>query len=197
MNKLWFTSDSHFASDRIIVREHRPFKNSAEFASQVIQLWNDQVSVGDMLYIVGDFCSYSFDEADVWGIGLHYVTHIKCNVFLVLGNAEERLIKEEFHNNFEEFRTYCKSIGFYDVALSIDVNSCGRTLHLVHKPSQSIPGMINLFGHVHRATGLFKQCGYNVSCDVTHFYLTSEQDIVDYEKVRELFWDIDCDIQMP
>lgn len=45
----FFTSDTHFLNEHILVRENRPFPNSIEFKDYIIKLWNSQISSTDTI----------------------------------------------------------------------------------------------------------------------------------------------------
>lgn len=55
----YFTSDLHFGSDEILVRENRPFKNISAFQEYCFILWNQQLTEKDTLWIIGDFINYN------------------------------------------------------------------------------------------------------------------------------------------
>ncbi len=52
---------------------------------------------------------------------------------------------------------------------------------------------MNLFGHTHRTTGLWKLYGLNVGCDLNHFYLFSEDEIFRLLELKSKWWDSDVD----
>ena len=43
----YFTSDLHFGSDEILVRENRPFKNISAFQEYCFILWSQQLTEKD------------------------------------------------------------------------------------------------------------------------------------------------------
>lgn len=190
MNK-WFTSDTHFASDDTLIRENRPFKNSTIFDNYVINTWNSQVEENDIIYHLGDFANYNKKHTDRWEQGLLRVKKIKCKVCLIIGNNEERIIKNCFNNNFDDFATWCKSIGFFSVSRDATIILENKVLFLNHYPKNHKDGCINLFGHIHRATGLWKPFGLNVGCDMNHFFLFSANEIMQLLRDKENYWDSD------
>ncbi len=191
----FFTSDIHICSERILERENRPFKDSEEFKEFIINLWNTQTKEEDIIYVVGDFLNYNAYDKDSWKIGVETVKEIKPKVILIIGNNEERIINECFNGNFRKFRKFLIDKGFYDVKedeyLTIDLN---LNLYLNHYPSRHKEGFYNLFGHVHRASGLFKPFGLNVGCDLNHFLLFSEKDIIKFKKEASKYWLNDRDV---
>ena len=53
--------------------------------------------------------------------------------------------------------------------------------------------MLNLFGHTHRATGIWKPYGFNVGTDLNHFRPFTEQNIEYLIGMKEEWWDSDAD----
>ena len=68
-----------------------------------------------------------------------------------------------------------------------------KKFYLNHFPRKHKNDCINLFGHTHRTTGLWKPYGLNVGCDINHFYLFSQNDIHLLLKRKAEWWDIDPD----
>ena len=56
--------------------------------------------------------------------------------------------------------------------------------------------MLNLFGHIHRSGGLYKSFGFNVGCDLNHFRLYSEDDIMNLIQMRDRFWINDINVNL-
>lgn len=189
MGNMWFTSDSHLMSTGTIIRENRPFKTSIAFDRYVIDLWNKQVEEDDVIYHLGDFTDYKDDVSQSWREGLKYVKYIKCDVVLVIGNNEQRIIDNVYDGSFDSFRNYCINIGFKDVVkdkiLEIDDNTY---YYLHHLPSKYKKGYINLFGHVHKAIGLYSDLGFNVFCDLNYFQLYSLDDINTLIGTKNDYW---------
>ena len=188
---IFLTSDTHFESDKTLIRENRPFRNSNTFANYVLNLWNHQVSKDDIIYHLGDFLNYNQNDRSNWQKALKRVPQINCKVILIIGNNEERVIREFFNNNFEEFKKYCKKIGFYDVEKEAYIEIKNKKFYLNHFPINHKDNFINLFGHVHRTTGLCKPFGINVGCDLNHFLLYDEDEIFRILENKELYWDSD------
>lgn len=152
----WFTSDTHFAKtgDKILRREMRPYKTIKEYCDDQIRIWNEQASKDDVIYHLGDMCNYNGTEKDFLP-GLMLVQEVNAKVILIMGNNEERVMQYCFENNFEKFRDFCIRHGFLDVKQNDTISIDGAKLYLVHRPIDCKPGMLNLYGHVHRQGGIF------------------------------------------
>ena len=119
------------------------------------------------------------------------VKKIKAKVVLILGNNEERIIKYFFDGNFDKFKDYCLSIGFTSVKENDIINICNTTFFLTHKPKHHNGEMLNLFGHSHKALGLYKPFGFNIGCDLNNYRPYSEKDIQILLDKKEKYWDKD------
>ena len=62
--------------------------------------------------------------------------------------------------------------------------------------TKDIEDVINLFGHSHRACGLYKPFGFNIGCDLNHFRLYSEKDIEFMLFMKNKYWDNDKNLNM-
>lgn len=191
---MWFTSDTHFGADseNILTREMRPFNNVLDYAKFQIAMWNKQATADDVIYVIGDFCNLNKKERD-WYMGLQIVKQINASVVLITGNSEERVIASEFNNNFEAFKKFCIDLGFLNVRKDLMLTIRDKQVYLNHFPSKHKEGYINLFGHTHRATGIWKPYGLNVGTDLNHFRLYSEDDLFSLLQQKEDWWDNDID----
>lgn len=189
----FFTSDTHFGSEDTLVRENRPFKNHKEFDKYVISLWNKQANKKDIIYHLGDFLNYNSKDELSWEKSLTYVKKIKAKVILIIGGNEQRVIDKHFNGNFESFRKFCIKLGFYDVKIDCELKIAKQKFYLNHHPRNHKKDYINLFGHTHRTTGLWKPYGLNVGCDLNHFFLYSEDEIFRILTLKNKWWDNDVD----
>ena len=124
------------------------------------------------------------------------VKKIKAQVVLIMGNNEDRVVKYFFNNNFEKFREYCISVGFKDVFKNLFVTIKGKEFYLTHKPINYKKDVMNLFGHCHRAMGIYKPFGFNIGCDLNHFRVYSEDDVESLLNMKEVYWDRDKNLNM-
>lgn len=192
----FFTSDTHFADNKTLQIDMRPFKNSKQFDKYVIKTWNKQTTKEDTIYVIGDFVDCDGCGYDSWKKSIQYVKKLKASVVLILGNNEQRVIKYYFNNDFNEFKKYCLALGFKDVFENLIVKIKDIDFYLTHKPFNYNQNMLNLFGHTHRSGGLYKPFGFNVGCDINHFRLYSENDILYLLSLKEKFWNKDKHLNM-
>ena len=190
---IFFTGDTHFGSNHAIIRDNRPFKNFKKLDKYVIKIWNKQANKNDVIYHLGDFLNYNEKDTMSWKYSLRLVKKIKAKVILIIGNNEERVVSEQFQN-FEEFRQYCLNLGFKDIVICADLIINKTHFHLIHYPKDHKTNVINLFGHTHRITGLWKSYGINVCCDLNYFKLYSENDILKLIRQKNKYWDTDENI---
>lgn len=185
-----FTADLHFGEDEIIEREARPFKDMDSMVDAIVSNINSEASQDDTLFILGDFINYNrYHHSDIEVFDI--VKRIVPSVVLITGNNEDRLMNEVFNGDFESMRREIISRGFSDVCKSFDVEFGGEKFHLVHLPEEHLEGCVNLFGHTHRATGLWKPYGLNVCVDLNSFCPFSEKEILRLLDMKREWWDKD------
>lgn len=189
----FFTADTHFGSEEILTRENRPFPTMEAFCEYVTSSWNTDAGADDMIYHLGDFISYNHIDKDTWREGLLLVRRFHAKILLVIGNNEERIISEHFADDFDAFREYCIELGFHDVCKDLYLTIDDINFYLNHYPRNHKDGYVNLFGHTHRATGLWKPFGLNMGCDLNHFRLFSVSEIKRLLHEKEQYLDTDPD----
>lgn len=192
----FFISDLHFGSDDTIKFDNRPFKNSRNFIAFSIKEWNKMAKVDDVIYVIGDFvdCHSNADKNCLRNLSI--VKKIRAKVVLILGNNEKRIIKYFFNDDFDKFRAYCLNLGFQDIKLSDIIEINGSKFFLVHKPKDYNPNMLNLFGHSHKAMGIYKSFGFNIGCDLNNYRLYSEKDISNLLIKKNKYWDKDENLKL-
>ena len=192
----FFTSDLHLSDVYTLQSDLRPFKNTKQFDKFILKNINKQAKADDTIYVVGDFIDCDGDGHEEWKKSIQLVKKIKANVVLILGNNEDRVIKYYFNNNFEEFKSFCLSIGFKDVVKTLILTMRDKDFYLVHKPFEYNPNYINIFGHTHAAGGIYKPFGINVGCDLHHFRLVNENDLFHFLAKKAKYWDKDKHLNM-
>ena len=185
----YFTADSHFSlnDETVISRDYRPFGSLIEMNERIINIWNDQAKENDFIYHLGDFVNYNFVDLEYDNL-FTLVKKIKAKVILVLGNNERRILDNRFGGNFENFKTYLQSIGFFNVyEKELNLKIGDHDFKLVHCPTDADKtSNYNLFGHIHRSV-FVKKYGFNVGVDNHNYKLFSEEEIQDLYDRRKFY----------
>ena len=167
MSKVWFTSDTHFGSQRTLELSRRPFKNVEEMDKALIENWNSIVNEKDIVYHIGDFGNYDI------------VKKLNGKIRLVAGNYE----CSDANGDYEIMRRKLIDKGFNGVTFNrlnfVTEDNVYYMLH--HKPSDRnhLPEIdwdcvrndnevFSLFGHIHKLQ-MVKRFGLNVGVDCHNF----------------------------
>ena len=158
--RVFFTSDTHFGSERTLLMSRRPFVSIKEMDEVLVSNWNKKVSPDDEVYHLGDFGNLAIRP------------YLNGKIHLVFGNYETEAIKEnpEFQKDLEKyFASFCpnKILSLKD----------GEAVFLTHKPSGCRRDMFNLFGHIHGLKKVSRN-GLNVGVDANHFLPVPEDDVL-------------------
>lgn len=188
--QYFFTSDTHFGDDDKLQRENWITKDWQKFAKKLIKIWNKQVKKDDLIYFLGDYVNYEKTD-NQWREAFALIKKIKAKCILIVGNNEERLIEDKFNGSFNKFRQFCLEQGFTDVKKHDILKSEGLKFYLTHKPTDYKKGYINLFGHTHLATGLWKPFGFNVYYGLNFLKLFDLDYIKRLLYVKQKYWDED------
>ena len=187
---IFFTADPHFSLNDIegtIKRDFRPFETLEQMNDTIIETWNKQAFSDDIIYLIGDFVNYNFRDKENFDSCYSLVQKINAKVVLILGNNDDRVMQYEFGGDFEKFKKYLLSKGFFDVVEnSLDLELKNTKLHLTHFPKNHKEGVINLFGHVHGCV-FVKKYGFNVGIDNHYLGLFSEDEIFDLIERQKFF----------
>lgn len=184
----FFTSDIHLGSENTIKFDMRPFKSAEDFKKYIIRQWNKQAKKEDTIYVIGDLFDCHSSESRAWENEFDFIKKIKAKIVLITGNNEDRIIKYFFNGDFDEFKSYCLSHGIVSVEKCLRMEIAGQEFNLIHKPKEHAKDCLNLFGHSHRAMGVFKSFGFNIGCDHNHFRLYDETDIAYFIDMRTKLW---------
>ena len=146
----WYTADTHFGSDSfsVLKRDNRLFNDNAEYTAEQVRIWNEQASSDDTIYVIGDFCNYNATEKDCFS-GLAVSKQINAHIILIIGNSEDRVIRDIFGGNFKKFREYCLSdpaFRFQNVLRDAYVDIRDEKFFLTHKPTDHDKDHQTLFG---------------------------------------------------
>lgn len=154
----WITSDLHFGHDRI--RQFCPetrgrFVDVIDMREKMIAEWNQNVSQGDEVFILGDFAFLpSKDAVDI-------LRRLNGSKILVEGNHDRKLLNDpSFRREFKEVHQYLR------------YNHNGQLVILFHFPvlewDQMHRGSVHFYGHVHgNKTGMEQYRARDVAFDAT------------------------------
>lgn len=153
-SRTFFTSDTHFSSDRHIEFSKRPFIDTNDMDLTLISNWNKTVTANDIVFHLGDFGNYEILKK------LNFK-----QMYLILGNYE----RDDKNFKIDDPRVIVRenmSIKIDDVMVK---NLIGDTnITLVHEPVSGKKSDFYLFGHIHEK-GKVKRNGFNVGTDCNNF----------------------------
>ncbi len=193
---IFFTSDLHLGSDNTIKFDNRPFKNSKKFEQYTIKAWNKLAKKNDTIYVIGDLVDCHSKTDDICLKKFLVAKKVKAKIILIIGNNEERIIKYFFNNSFDLFKKYCLNCGLFDVKLNATISINKNKFYLTHKPKNHKKNILNLFGHSHKAMGLYAPFGFNIGCDLNNYKPYSETDITALLQKKLNYWDKDENLHL-
>ena len=133
---VYYTSDLHLGSRRVIRVCGRPFASPEEMDEALIRGWNARVGAEDTVSIVGDLMNGSADPAA-------YLDRLAGRKYLVIGNNDSLWM----------WKTDLKKYFGFAVN-SAEIDDCGRRVSLCHCPPPAFGGQWLVYGHIHNYPGL-------------------------------------------
>lgn len=84
--KIFFIGDLHFGHENVIKFDNRPYKTVDEMNEDLIRRWNNKVSPGDIVYVLGDLIwkTYNKSAADL-------IKRLNGQIILIKGNHDRFL----------------------------------------------------------------------------------------------------------
>lgn len=163
---IYFTSDTHFGSHRVLELSKRPFSSVEEMDQTIINNWNEIVGKDDIVYHLGDFGDYEKSNL------------LNGKIILIQGNYEEVDLKAKegyfkIHNANFQFKPW-------DYITLPD----GSLTFLNHYPIRHHDNKFNLFGHIHKLC-MVKLYGLNVGTDCHNFMPINEETVLFYKSAIE------------
>lgn len=161
--KIWFTSDTHFGSDRTLKYSLRPFATTDLMDRTLISNWNKVTTSNDIIYHLGDFGDLSV---------LPLLQFKK--LVLVRGNYE----RDENLTKVDDPRVY--------VVDGPILSKFTEKYVLVHEPIFESNGYLKsdleffIYGHIHEK-GKVKRNGFNVGIDANNYRLV-DIDTIEFYK---------------
>ena len=155
--EVWFTSDTHFGSERALKLSRRPIGCVSDMDWGLIREWNSRIAPGDDVFHLGDFGD---PGALKWLNG---------NIRLIPGNYEETEGTDGLVQAGVEILE--KSVTY--------VTPSGMTFGLAHRPSDCLVGTdFSLFGHIHGRQLVKSWKGLDVGTDGHHFRPVSLSEVL-------------------
>ena len=167
---VWFTSDTHFGSERILELSKRPFRDTDEMDSFIFSWWIEFFKPGDVLYHLGDFGEFTR--------ALNWLKYLQVECHLILGNVEEDAIASG-----ELSKERLLEMGFASVQHSTHVREI-MGAKAVHRPQDCDKKHFNVFGHIHGRQTV-KRYGIDVGVDAHHFQPISADEVMWYKDAIE------------
>ena len=186
---VYFTSDTHFSSDRALELSKRPFLDVDDMDLKLIEKWNNTVKPCDVLIHCGDFGDYS---------KIKYLNGKEIN--LLFGNYE---YKEIGNTSSKEYAEMLKAEYRFDKIFikptKIKINK--NYFVIGHEPietkdfSDKNGNIFCLFGHIHGRQKI-KKFGMDVGTDSNNYMPISIDDVLFYKNAIEKgFYDNEVFVQ--
>jgi len=178
---IYFTSDTHFSSDRALKLSRRPFSDIEDMDWAMIERWNSLVTPYDTVYHLGDFGS---------DCPLSYLTGKIC---FIEGNYE----RDKKDVICPEQRKVLDLYSETAFTLVVTDKECKKhSLLLGHEPSLvkrlcGVSGLetFGLFGHIHGRQKI-KSFGMDVGVDCNNYTPVSLEEVLFYKNaVLRRFYD--------
>lgn len=180
--KVWFTSDTHFSSERAWELSKRPFKNVTDMDWTMIQKWNDIVKPQDIVFHLGDF-------------GEHWpLFHLTGKLNFMDGNYERdgRYTKGEVLAGLHPYNniTVIPQVEYVHVISSKYNKDEDKPVSLImsHEPmmiKKNIKeGEFGVFGHIH-GRQMIKPFGIDVGVDCHNFAPVDSDTVLFYRNAVE------------
>ena len=173
-DRYFFTSDTHFGSQRTLDLSKRPFSSVEEMDEFMINEWNKAVSKDDTVIHLGDFGDLKVRE------------RLNGNLILIQGNYEEEIPDREVINSLGKKDVYITGEGKDHAYLTINEENC--TYIAIHRPVDCLlkddekdpSKKFFLFGHIH-GRQFIKEFGIDVGVDANHFRPMPWKDVLFYQ----------------
>jgi calcineurin-like phosphoesterase family protein len=140
VDKLFFTSDTHFGHGNVIKFNDRPFKDANHMNEEMIKLWNSVVPVDGHVFHLGDVSLMSERRS------LELLNRLNGKIYLLKGNHEKSVLrKQSTRDRFEwvkeRFELYVPDEGVKQLIVMS---------HYGHRVwNKSHHGSWHLYGHSH------------------------------------------------
>lgn len=144
MNKIFFTSDTHFSHGNIIRYCNRPFSSAQDMNRQIIDNWNSVVMSDDIIYHLGDF-AFVKNEYEVGAI----LSKLNGKIYFIFGN-HDRSMHNFFSRPLYKEKYYHKIINLnHHAEIKIDGQAITLNHYAMRVWNKSHHGAWQLYGHSH------------------------------------------------
>jgi calcineurin-like phosphoesterase family protein len=172
----FFLSDLHLGHDAIIEKGHRPFVDTPQMDSVIIQNYLATVTNEDAVYILGDFA---------WKLWYYHeiLPLLPGNIFFVPGNHDEKVVN-----------VIKRHVTVLDRLVITKIEGYKHRIVLSHYPLESWynsgHGVIHLHGHLHGGDhhGRLRRFPnrYDVGVDVHNYFPVTLDQLLDTERYERL-----------
>lgn len=139
MEKVWFTSDTHFFHTNILtLGKGRPFQTVEEMNDTIMARWNERVKRGDRVYHLGDisFGHYAYTQMIMQGL--------RGQIHIIKGNHDNDAMLKKLTNDVK---------GIQSVERYREIKIGAQKVVLFHFPildwNMRYRGSWHLHGHTH------------------------------------------------
>lgn len=163
---VYFTSDTHFSSDRTLELSKRPFETTEEMDWTMIERWNNKVNPIDTVWHLGDF-------GEAWPLQF-----LSGKVKLVTGNYER-----DGKDKPDVYRLN----GIYKDGIT-EITIGNEKYLLTHEPTRGQEegkDAFCLFGHIHGRQKIKSWGGLDVGVDCNNYEPISIDDVKFYKNAIE------------
>lgn len=174
--ETWFTSDTHFGSQRTLELSKRPFLGVEEMNWTMVERWNKVVSPESEVIHLGDFGDYK------------WARYLNGKIKLLYGNYERKEGEDIPRNSLESYNVTVLKPNILALKVRGFNEDPNFKLILGHEPTNvlrylnehdSDDGAWAVFGHIHGRQRI-KKFGVDVGVDCNNFYPISLQDLKFY-----------------
>lgn len=186
IDKLFFTSDTHFFHANAIVHSGRPFESNEHQTKELIRRWNEVVPKDGIVYHLGDLCFTGNIDKIIW-----LNEQLNGSINLVYGNHDyqNKLDREIIKNVFKSFNG-----DVMDIANILVRNDNNQQLTCCHYPMLYWPtGSWMLHGHIHSGPNSnssekapFHHLRLDVGVDNSNYYPISYMHLKEIIKQQKL-----------
>lgn len=168
--KVWFTSDTHFGSQRTLELSRRPFSSVQEMDWAMAAKWIAVVGPNDTVYHLGDFGNFSMIQHLIYG-----------QLYLIPENSHTL---DDAYNAEKHY----KNVKVLPSGSHVFIKN--KMFYMIHKPEQGdgISGKFYLFGYIHELQKV-KRDGLNVGVDCHNFAPVSEDTVLFYHNAITQHYD--------